>query len=38
MVKLRLQRFGSHKNPFYRIVACDSHSPRDGKFICKKLI
>ena len=33
MVKLRLQRFGSHKNPFYRIVACDSHSPRDGKFI-----
>ncbi len=33
MVKLRLQRFGSHKDPKYRIVAADSHSPRDGKFI-----
>ncbi len=33
MVKLRLQRFGSHKDPKYRIVACDSRSPRDGKFI-----
>ena len=32
-VKLRLQRFGSHKNPYYRIVASDSRSPRDGKFI-----
>ena len=32
-VKLRLQRFGSHKNPQYRIVASDSRSPRDGKFI-----
>lgn len=32
-VKLRLQRFGSHKNPYYRIVAADSRSPRDGKFI-----
>ncbi len=33
MVKLRLQRFGSHKDPKYRIVAADSRSPRDGKFI-----
>lgn len=33
MVKIRLQRFGSHKKPFYRIVAADSRSPRDGKFI-----
>lgn len=33
MVKLRLQRFGSHKDPKYRIVACDSRAPRDGKFI-----
>ena len=32
-VKLRLQRFGAHKNPFYRIVAADSKSPRDGKFV-----
>lgn len=33
MVKLRLQRFGSKKSPFYRIVATDSHNPRDGRFI-----
>ena len=32
-VKLRLQRFGAHKNPYYRIVAADSKSPRDGRFI-----
>ncbi len=32
-VKLRLQRFGAKKNPQYRIVACDSKSPRDGKFL-----
>ena len=32
-VKLRLQRFGSNKNPFYRVVASESASPRDGKFI-----
>ncbi len=32
-VKLRLQRFGAHKNPYYRIVAADSRSPRDGRFI-----
>ena len=31
-VKIRLQRFGAHKNPPYRIVACDSKSPRDGRF------
>ncbi|MCR5706303.1 MAG: 30S ribosomal protein S16 [Acholeplasmatales bacterium] len=33
MVKLRLQRFGANKKPFYRIVAADSRSPRDGKFL-----
>ena len=33
MVKIRLRRMGAHKNPFYRIVVADSHSPRDGKFI-----
>jgi len=24
---------GAKKNPFYRIIVADSHSPRDGKFI-----
>ena len=33
MVKIRLQRFGAHKAPKYRIVAADSKSPRDGKFL-----
>lgn len=33
MVKIRLARFGAKKKPFYRIVAADSRSPRDGKFI-----
>jgi small subunit ribosomal protein S16 len=32
-VKLRLARIGSKKNPIYRVVAADSRSPRDGKFI-----
>ncbi|MFY9421833.1 MAG: 30S ribosomal protein S16 [Bacilli bacterium] len=32
-VKLRLQRFGAKKRPYYRIVAADSRSPRDGRFI-----
>ena len=32
-VKLRLTRVGSTKNPVYRIVAADSRSPRDGKFL-----
>lgn len=32
-VKLRLRRMGAKKRPFYRIVAADSRSPRDGKFI-----
>ena len=34
-VKLRLRRMGRKKRPFYRIVAADSRSPRDGKFIEK---
>ena len=33
MVKIRLQRFGAHKAPKYRIVVADSKSPRDGKFL-----
>ena len=32
-VKLRLKRMGAKKRPFYRIVASDSRSPRDGRFI-----
>jgi small subunit ribosomal protein S16 len=32
-VKLRLKRMGAKKKPFYRLVAADSRSPRDGKFI-----
>jgi small subunit ribosomal protein S16 len=32
-VKLRLQRLGSKKQPYYRIVATDSRNPRDGRFI-----
>ena len=32
-VKLRLTRVGSKKNPIYRVVAADTHSPRDGKFL-----
>ena len=32
-VKLRLKRMGAKARPFYRIVAADSRSPRDGKFI-----
>jgi len=32
-VKLRLQRFGTHKRPFYRVVASESTKPRDGKFL-----
>ncbi len=32
-VKLRLARHGRKSNPFYYIVAADSRTPRDGKFI-----
>lgn len=32
-VKLRLKRMGTKKKPFYRVVAADSKSPRDGRFI-----
>lgn len=32
-VKLRLKRMGAKARPFYRIVAADSRSPRDGRFI-----
>jgi small subunit ribosomal protein S16 len=32
-VKLRLARHGRKRNPYYYIVATDSRTPRDGKFI-----
>jgi small subunit ribosomal protein S16 len=32
-VKLRLTRKGKTKQPVYRVVAADSRSPRDGRFI-----
>jgi small subunit ribosomal protein S16 len=33
MVKIRLQRTGAKKKPFYHIVATDSRNPRDGRYI-----
>ncbi|MEK6757400.1 MAG: 30S ribosomal protein S16 [Bacteroidota bacterium] len=33
MVKLRLRRAGKKKYPIYKIVAADSRSPRDGRYI-----
>ena len=32
-VRIRLQRRGARKRPFYRVVAADQRAPRDGKFI-----
>lgn len=32
-VKLRLRRMGKKKQPVYKMVAADSRSPRDGKFL-----
>jgi len=34
-VKIRLARAGAKKRPFYRIVATDTRSPRDGRFLEK---
>jgi small subunit ribosomal protein S16 len=34
-VRIRLQRRGAHKKPFYHVVVADSRAPRDGKFIEK---
>ena len=33
MVRIRLTRIGAKKKPFYRLVASDQRSPRDGRFI-----
>nr|MBP3681252.1 30S ribosomal protein S16 [Clostridia bacterium] len=35
MVKIRLQRQGAKKAPFYHIVVADSRCPRDGKIVEK---
>jgi small subunit ribosomal protein S16 len=32
-VKIRLRRMGKKKQPIYKVVAADSRSPRDGKFL-----
>lgn len=34
-VKMRLQRFGKKRSPFYHLVIADGRAPRDGKFIEK---
>lgn len=34
-VRIRLARGGAKKRPFYRIVAADQRSPRDGRFLEK---
>ncbi len=33
MVKIRLQRFGTTKRPFYRIVAAEASKRRDGRYL-----
>lgn len=33
MVRIRLTRLGAKKRPFYRVIAADSRSPRDGRFL-----
>ena len=35
MVKIRLRRDGSKKNPYYTLVVADSRYPADGRFIEK---
>jgi small subunit ribosomal protein S16 len=32
-VVLRLSRAGTHKAPFYHVVATDSRAPRDGRYL-----
>ncbi len=34
-VKIRLARAGAKKRPYYRIIASDARSPRDGRFLEK---
>jgi small subunit ribosomal protein S16 len=35
VVRIRLQRFGAKKFPFFRMVIADARAKRDGKFIEK---
>ena len=35
MVKIRLERMGMKKKPFYRVVVADERSPRDGRNIAE---
>ena len=35
MLKIRLQRGGKKKQPYYRIVVAEDRAPRDGKYIEK---
>jgi small subunit ribosomal protein S16 len=32
-VRIRLNRMGAKKRPFYRLVVADSRAPRDGRFL-----
>ena len=32
-VRIRLMRAGTHKRPYYRVVAAESRAPRDGRFL-----
>ncbi len=32
-VSIRLRRMGANNDIFYRVVAADSRSPRDGRFL-----
>ncbi|TCL53919.1 SSU ribosomal protein S16P [Hydrogenispora ethanolica] len=32
-VRIRLNKMGAKKRPFYRLVVADSRAPRDGRFI-----
>jgi len=34
-VRIRLQRRGAHKKPYYHVVVADGRASRDGKFIQK---
>ena len=33
MVRIRLKRMGRKRRPFYRVVAADQRSPRDGRHL-----
>jgi small subunit ribosomal protein S16 len=33
MVRIRLSRHGAKRQPVYRVVVADQHSPRDGRIV-----